>query len=155
MKPFSTDHKAEASRLDLDCFLPYRLSVLANRVSEGLARLYAERFGLSIAEWRAMAVLGMGTPLSAREVAARTAMDKVRVSRALARLTAKGLVSRGSDAADRRRSVLRLSEAGHAVYGEIVPLALDYERRLLRRLSPEERQALDALIERLSPDRAG
>lgn len=137
--------------LVLDAFLPYRLSVLANRASAALARLYADRFGIGIPEWRAMAVLGMGEPLSAGQVAERTAMDKVRVSRALAALAAKGLVERAADAADRRRAVLRLSPAGAAVHGEIVPLALAYERRLLAGLSPEERRELDRLMDGLRP----
>ena len=74
---------AAKARLDLDRFLPYRLSVLSNRVSSAIARQYSDRFGLSIPEWRVMAVLGGSPGLSARDVAERTAMDKVQVSRAL------------------------------------------------------------------------
>src|ERR1043166_3536149 len=77
---------AEEPRLDLPRFLPYRLSVLTNRVSSAIARHYSERFGLSIPEWRVMAVLGSVSDLSAREVASRTAIDKVQVSRAVASL---------------------------------------------------------------------
>src|SRR5215470_16697842 len=76
----------EHERLDLDRFVPYRLSVLTNRVSSAIARHYSDRFDLSIPEWRVMAVLGQTPGLSAREVAARTAMDKVQVSRAVASL---------------------------------------------------------------------
>jgi DNA-binding MarR family transcriptional regulator len=72
------------NQLDLDRFVPYKLSVLSNRVSDAIARHYSERFGLSIPEWRVMAVLGQKPGLSARDVAARTAMDKVQVSRAVA-----------------------------------------------------------------------
>src|SRR5580704_13007812 len=94
-------------RLDLDHFLPYRLSVLSNRVSSAIARQYSGRFDLNVPEWRTMAVLG-GTPgLSAREVAARTAMDKVQVSRAVASLMRARRVARGGDASDGR--VFRLS----------------------------------------------
>ena len=79
-----TRRRASTTRLDLDHFVPYRLSVLSNRVSDAIARHYSERFGLSIPEWRVMAVLGQTPGLSARDVAARTAMDKVQVSRAVA-----------------------------------------------------------------------
>ena len=68
----------EPVRLDLDRFVPYRLSVLTNRMSDAIARHYSRRFGLTIPEWRVMAVLGQTPGLSARDVAARTAMDKVR-----------------------------------------------------------------------------
>ena len=72
--------------LDLEHFLPYRLSVLSNRISQDMASLYAERFNLSITEWRIIAILGRYPDLSANEVAERTAMDKVAVSRAVASL---------------------------------------------------------------------
>lgn len=67
--------------LDLEHFLPYRLSVLSNTVSTALAGAYARRFGLSIPQWRVIAVLARTPGLSAAAVAERTAMDKVAVSR--------------------------------------------------------------------------
>src|SRR5690606_6047046 len=97
---------------DLEHFLPYRLSVLSNRISQDIARLYAERFELGITEWRVLAVLGRHPGLSAREVAERTAMDKVAVSRAIAALLDAGRLERETHADDRRRSVLRLSRKG-------------------------------------------
>src|SRR5471030_719714 len=85
------------TRLDLDRFMPYRLSVLTNRVSHAIARHYSQRFSLSIPEWRDMAVLGQTPGLSAREVAARTAMDKVQVSRAVASLLRAKRIARVDD----------------------------------------------------------
>jgi len=137
-------------RLDLDRFIPYRLSVLSNRVSSAIAGEYSERFGLTIPEWRVMAVLG-GTPdLSAREVAERTAMDKVQVSRAVARLIRSKRLERDTDGRDGRVRRLKLSRAGRAIYDEIVPLALELEERFLSVLTVEERRALNGLIEKLS-----
>ena len=135
--------------LALDRFLPYRLSVLANTVSTSIARVYARRFGLSVPEWRVMAVLGMAPPLTAGDVCGRTAMDKVRVSRAVARLLRAGLVDRRVDDDDRRRAFLTLSRKGRRVYGEIIPLALDAEGQLLAALGEEEVQQLDRLIDKL------
>jgi DNA-binding MarR family transcriptional regulator len=135
--------------LALESFLPYRLSVLTNRVSRGLARTYAERFGLSVPEWRVLAVLGRFPNLSANEVAERSAMDKVMVSRAVARLLRAGLLTRESDRRDRRRSVLTFTATGAAVYGRIVPLALAYQENLLAALSADEVAALDRLIAKL------
>lgn len=136
--------------LELERFLPYRLSVLSNRISEVIARLYRQRFGLAVTEWRIMAVLGRYPGLSAGAVAERTAMDKVAVSRAVAALLGRGLLVRDTHGDDRRRSVLALSEAGYRVYDEVAPLALDYERRLLAGLDAGERKALDALLARLA-----
>jgi DNA-binding MarR family transcriptional regulator len=135
--------------LDLDHFLPYRLSVLSNTVSTALAGAYARRFGLSIPEWRVIAVLARAPGLSAAAVAERTAMDKVAVSRAVAGLLRSGRIRRAMAASDRRRSVLTLTPRGRAAYARIVPLALEYERRLLAEFSIPERGKLDAMLARL------
>jgi len=135
--------------LNLDHFLPYRLSVLTNRISQGLAELYAERFGISITQWRVIAVLGRAPGLSANEVAERTAMDKVAVSRAVARLLDEALLQRTLHVDDRRRSILQLSAKGRRIYAEIVPLALDYERGLLDALDADERAALEQALRKL------
>ena len=138
------------NRLVLDKFIPYRLSVLTNRASDAIARQYSERFGLTIPEWRVMAVLGEQPGLSAREVADRTAMDKVQVSRAVASLIEAGRVVRGDDAEDGRVSRLKLSRAGQRVYLEISPLALKLEETLLAVLTAEERRTLETLLLKLS-----
>ena len=139
----------QAPTLALDSFLPYRLSVLANTVSRSIAQLYADRFGMTIHEWRVMAVLGTYAPLSARAVAERTAMDKVQVSRAVARMLQSGIVDRRADQDDRRRSHLRLSAKGRRIYAQIVPLALAVEADLLGALSDSERTTLDRLLTKL------
>ena len=138
------------ARLELDRFLPYRLSVLSNRVSQTIATAYGERFGIGITEWRVIAVLGLQPGLSANQVAERTAMDKVAVSRAVAKLLERDLLQRDTHGDDRRRSVLVLSEAGYRVYDEVVPLAQGFERDLLSVLDEEERAMLDRLLTKLS-----
>ena len=135
--------------LELERFLPYRLSVLANRTSRGLARVYRRRFGLTPPQWRVLAVLARFPGLSANGVAEKTAMDKVAVSRAVAGLTAQGRVERRLDAADRRRSALRLTTKGRALHRQIAPAALAYERELLAQLSPAERAGLDRVLSAL------
>jgi DNA-binding MarR family transcriptional regulator len=135
--------------LELDRFLPYRLSVLSNRISQDIAQLYAARFALSVTEWRVLAVLGRYPDLSANEVAERTAMDKVAVSRAVATLVKDGRLKRRVHAGDRRRSVLELSARGYRIYDDVAPLALAYERRLLEGLQDDERAALNRLLTRM------
>ena len=138
------------ARLDLDSFVPYQLSVLSNRVSSAIANEYSERLGLTIPEWRIMAVLG-GTPgLSAREVAERTAMDKVQVSRGVARLLSARRIQKEADGEDGRVTRLSLSAKGRAIYDEIVPLALHLEELFLSALTPGERKTFDALMTKLA-----
>lgn len=135
--------------LELESFLPYRLSVLSNTLSQAIARVYDKRFDLSVTEWRAMAVLGYRTDISAREVAERTAMDKVAISRAVARLLKKGLIERTTSRHDKRQSVLRLSDEGWEIYDQVVPLALDHEKRLLAHLDAAEREWLARILDTL------
>ena len=132
--------------LQLDRFIPYRLSVLSNTVSSAIAGAYERRFGLTIPEWRVIAVLAAAANLSAAEVAHRTAMDKVAVSRAVTSLLRARRIERRVSRADRRRSVLRLSGAGRRVYAQVVPFALAYERALLRPLGRQERARLDRTL---------
>lgn len=152
MKLIASSGKTAPSRrrvLELERFLPYRLSVLSNTVSQAIAELYERRFALSITEWRVMAVLGRYDDLSAREVAERTAMDKVAVSRALARLIAAGRVRRLVAEHDKRQSVLRLTPLGWKVYDEVAPLALEHERRLLAHLDADEQRWLARILAKL------
>jgi DNA-binding MarR family transcriptional regulator len=135
-----------ATSLELDRFLPYRLSVLSNIVSTAISGAYEKRFGLTIPEWRVLAVLAAAPGLSAAEVAQRTAMDKVAVSRAVASLLRQRRIVRQMARADRRRSLLRLSSAGRRVYARVVPVALAYERDLLEPLSAKDRAVVDSAI---------
>lgn len=144
-----TPSAQERTRLRLDAFVPYRLSVLSNTVSTAIAGAYAARFKLSVPEWRVMAVLGLEPGLSAAQVAERTAMDKVAVSRAVSGLLRSRRVLRTFADVDRRRSVLNLSRAGEEVYWRVIPLARQYERQLLTDLSTEELAQLDSLLHRL------
>ena len=136
--------------LNLKEFLPYRLSIVTNRISVSFSRLYSEKFGLSIPEWRVMAVLGQQPGLSADDVCSETEMDKVPVSRAVTKLLNKGLLERNFSGDDRRRSILCLSEAGYAMYAQIVPLALTYEAELKAALSEQEQLQLERLLDKLS-----
>ena len=145
----TTDSKTTDALL-LGYFLPYRLSVLSNRISRSIADGYEGRFQLTLPEWRVMAVLGEEPDLSAGQVADRTAMDKVAVSRAVNKLLETGRLERHFANEDRRRSVLALSDKGKAVYQDIVPIALGYEAKLLEQFSPDERQQLEALLTKLS-----
>ncbi len=130
-------------------FLPYRLSVLSNRISRAIADGYEEKFQLSLPEWRVMAVLGEESDLSAAQVAERTAMDKVAVSRAVNKLIDAGRLERHFSPEDKRRSVLTLSATGRNIYRDVIPIALSYEEKILDKLTTEEKKALHGLLEKL------
>src|SRR3546814_700397 len=101
-----------AKTLNLDQFLPYRLSIASNALSERIAADYQNRFGLKIPEWRLMAVLGEGAPKTQRELVAKTRMDKVTVNRAAKALADRQLIRRQAHEADGRSHHLELTEPG-------------------------------------------
>ncbi|MGD9980254.1 MAG: MarR family winged helix-turn-helix transcriptional regulator [Hyphomonadaceae bacterium] len=133
----------------MEDFLPYRLSILSNRISRAIAARYSKAFDLTVPEWRIIAVLGRQPGLTAKEVAEATEMDKVAVSRAVAKLVASKRVVARADRGDARRQILSLTPQGESVHARIAPIALESERRLVAALSERERDRLDALIGRL------
>ncbi|NCF51952.1 MarR family transcriptional regulator [Gammaproteobacteria bacterium] len=135
--------------LILEEFLPYRLSVLSHTISTTIAKAYEKQFGISIPEWRVIAILGRFPGLSAVEVADRTMMDKVAVSRAVSKLIETGRIDREFADADRRRSILNLSDEGRRVHNEVAPLALAFERELLNGIDAGDLGVFDTVINEL------
>ena len=131
-------------------FLPYLMSVTTNAVSDMIAGEYRARFGLKIPEWRVMAVLGDAGAQTQRSLVGATRMDKVAVNRACKVLEDRGLVARSPNADDGRSHHIELTPAGKAVHGEIMPLALDMERRLFASLSATELKDFKALLARIT-----
>lgn len=142
-----------APPLRLAAFTPYRIVALARRMSEELGAAYAHE-GLTIPEWRVLAVIAQEPVTAARDVTRLTPMDKMAVSRAVGSLEEKGLIQR-ERSEDRRVSALRLTAAGEIVYQRVAAIALSYEDKLLQRLSASDRRAfLDGLLVLEIRDRA-
>lgn len=134
----------------LENFLPYRLSLLSNTISQGISNAYRSPHGLSVTEWRVIAIIGRFPGLTASEVTQRGAMDKVGVSRAVNKLQEKGLVERSEHAEDRRRLPLKLTpRRGVPLFHEVVPQALAYERRLLDTFSQGELKQFSRMVSKL------
>lgn len=136
--------------LDLEKFLPYRLSVLSNRISQKIAEIYQTRYGLNVTEWRVIAILARYPGISATEVTRRSAMDKVAVSRAVRSLLDDRRIDRTLNHADRRTKLLELTPEGRRLVEAITPAALAYEKALLDALGPADRQALDRVLDQLN-----
>ena len=138
--------------LKLEYFLPFRLSLLSNTVSANIAATYQDKFAISMSEWRIMAILAEYPDLSADEVCQRTQIEKSVVSRAVARLLKRHMIIRQIDDDDRRRSILRLSETGLSVYDEVMPIAENFEKKLIAKLSKQERLTLLSLLDKLQKE---
>ena len=136
--------------LQLDDFLPFRLSYTSNLVSERIARSYEALFGLKIPEWRLIAVIAEGQGNTQQEIGARTRMDKVTVSRAAIALFERGLITRAPNPADGRSHLLTLTPAGHTLYAQIAPKALELEAAIFGQFSSEELAALKNMLRRVA-----
>jgi DNA-binding MarR family transcriptional regulator len=137
------DDKTTAPVLQLERYFPYRLSILSNRISNLISATYSSKsskFALSITESRIMAVLGEYPDISADQVSNNTQIEKSILSRAINKLLQRQLLLREFDAADRRRSMLRLTATGLSVYREVVPVSYDHEEALLNCFSDAEKE---------------
>jgi DNA-binding MarR family transcriptional regulator len=141
--------KQPMSALRLDGFLPYRLSVASNLSSAAIAHAYQRLFGLSIGEWRVIALLAEAGEATQQHLVTESRMDKMSISRAARKLVERRLVERASDRADRRAWRLTLSDAGRTLYAQVVPEARRLEAQLLSALHPAERTALDTMLRKI------
>lgn len=135
--------------LELGAFMPYRLNMLAHLVSQGIAVIYEDRFGLTAAQWRVMAAVAENPGITAQKVVELTPMDKVTVSRAVAVLSEKELMERRGSQSDGRVALLSLTGEGQRIYRQIAPQALAYSARLQQCLSESERKAYLHLTRKL------
>ncbi|SDQ23486.1 MarR family transcriptional regulator [Pseudovibrio sp. Tun.PSC04-5.I4] len=145
-KPTNT---TERDDFQLGTFFPYKVRVFGTAVSAAVSSVYRERYGLSVSEWRTMAILGRNHALSASEIVERSSMDKVNVSRAVQSLRKKEFLRRDIDGEDRRKSVLRLTAEGLRIFKDVVPLVRDVETALTANLSAQEQDVLLALMEKV------
>jgi DNA-binding MarR family transcriptional regulator len=119
---------------DLRAFLPYRLATVSAQVSRAFAARYRAEFGISVAEWRVLAHLSQAEAVSVRDIHLRVDMEKSKVSRAASRLEAAGFVTKLANDSDRRLVALSLTDAGRALMARLVPVALEFQADLARRL---------------------
>lgn len=137
------------NRLQLDRFLPYRLSITSNLVSDRIARAYESMFGLTIPEWRLVAVIAEVDAINQADIGERTRMDKVTVSRAAIALVGRGLLARAPNATDKRSHLLSLTAAGRELYALVAPKALELEQRIFASFAPAELEGFMAMLRRI------
>lgn len=135
--------------LVLDRFLPYRLSITSNLVSDRIARIYEALFGLTIPEWRLVAVIAEADAITQADIGEQTRMDKVMVSRAAIALVERGLLIRAPNPTDKRSHHLSLTEAGRDLYASVAPKALELENKIFSRFTREELDQFVAMLRRI------
>ncbi|WP_375419950.1 MarR family winged helix-turn-helix transcriptional regulator [uncultured Sphingomonas sp.] len=136
-------------RLVLENFIPYRLSLTSNLVSDTIARTYEALYGLSIPQWRLIAVTAEKSGVTQQAIGLQIRMDKVTVSRAAIALVERGLLRRIANAEDRRSHLLELTDAGRDLYAVVAPKALELERRIFSQFDRDEVATFTAMLQRI------
>jgi DNA-binding MarR family transcriptional regulator len=136
--------------LRLEEFLPYRLNVVASLASQALSRIYSERYGIGVPEWRVLVTLGQYGVMTGKQIGAHSHMHKTKVSRAVAHLESRKLVARKANRVDKREAFLSLTSAGRAIYEDLAPCALEFAKRLAEVIEPGDRAAFDRALDRLT-----
>jgi DNA-binding MarR family transcriptional regulator len=144
--------------LNVDEFLTFRLTRLSNALRTNLTKRYLEEFGLSLPEWRLLALVTRFSPLRFSELTSRSSMDKGQVSRTLRSAQAKGYVATELVTQDRRseagstsisRVVVTVTPAGREIYEKVMPVAQRYQMGLLELMNPDERRVMLDVLQRL------
>lgn len=137
------------SGFDLNRITGYRLSALSNRLTLWSARVYRREFGVSSLEWRVIASLAALGPVTARDVAEFSVLDKSNVSRAVHRLTGRGFIEQSGHPFDGRSRILTLTEEGRTLHGKISAHSRQREEDLFRNFTEAERESFAAFLTRL------
>jgi DNA-binding MarR family transcriptional regulator len=126
----------------LENFLPFRLNVLAQTVSERLSAIYATKFNLDIPQWRILANLASRGDLSAQDIARYTYSHKSTISRAVQDLEDRGLIARKVSIVDKRSFTLSLTTEGRRLFRQLLPLVLEFEQNIVASISDADARAL-------------
>ena len=148
--PATVAGRGDNAPLKLEQFLPYRLNVVASLVSQALSRIYADRYGIGVPEWRVLVTLGQYGMMTGKAIGGHSHMHKTKVSRAVALLENRELVTRRANRADLREAFLALTPAGRAMYDDLAPIALDFATRLSEVVDPADRAAFERAVDRLT-----
>jgi len=116
----------------LENFLPYQLSLLANRISKDFSKEYISRFKLNNAEWRIIAHLSQeNEAISIREIYSKVDLEKSKVSRAVSRLSSREILTKRVNLKDRRLVDLKLTKNGKKIIENMAKVAKDFESEVL------------------------
>ena len=131
--------------------LSYRLHRVANLLSRGAELRYRREYGVSLWEWRTVALLGAASqPLSLGHLAQAAGIDKSQMSRVVSGLAGRRLVARSSNSADGRGVQLALSKAGRRLYDGLIGAAAERDQAFKNCLSSNEKKVFERALSKLA-----
>ena len=131
--------------------LSYRLHMVANLLSRGAELRYRREFGVSLWEWRTIALLGATEePMSLGSLAQAAGIDKGQMSRVVAGLTKRRIVLREAHPGDGRGIHLTLSKSGRRIYDGLIRAAAERDGRFRSCLSENETRVFDRALDKIA-----
>ena len=106
--------------------------------------------GLSSIEWRVLATLHDGDPLTVSQLAQEVLSKQPTVTKLVQRMADQGWVALHADASDQRRTLVKVTPAGRRLVKPLVEAAREHETRILRSLGATEKAALRKLLEKIT-----
>jgi DNA-binding MarR family transcriptional regulator len=136
--------------LMVDNFITTLMSQTVNAIRRVTTLSYASRFGLTVPEWRVLALLAYARSTPFADLVAQSASDKALVSRTLRLLEQRGLATLESlGAAPRKRLTCAITPAGEALHAQVIPIARKEQAAMIRLLTPEERRVMYGALKRI------
>jgi DNA-binding MarR family transcriptional regulator len=139
----------QGQTLDLERYVPAFVTFIANKLSRSATVFYQRNFGVNVTEWRIMSLLAIEPGIPASRICYVIGFDKGPVSRTLAQLEKRGLITIKTDPRDGRSHSISLTAHGRHVHDQVIVAALERERRLLACLRKDEREVLIDLLRRV------
>jgi len=131
--------------------LSYRVHRVANLLSRGAELRYRREFGVSLWEWRTIALLGAADgALSLGDLAHAAGIDKSQMSRVVSGLAKRRIVLREAHPGDGRGIRLTLTKAGRKVYDGLIRAAAQRDSLLRNCLSATERNVFERALTKLA-----
>ncbi len=125
----------------VDHYLPALLAQASQLISEEFHHVVRQE-GFSVSEWRVMASLAGGAPISIGRLAQVTVTKQPTVTRLLDRMEARGQVQRLPHDSDRRVTLVRITPKGDKTVKRLMELAREHEARVLEPFGLARAEAL-------------
>jgi DNA-binding MarR family transcriptional regulator len=145
----SAERAADGPLLDLDRYFPAFVTFIANKLSNSATAVYQRNFGINVTEWRIMTQLALEPGIPASRISQVIGFNKGPISRTLAVMQKRGLVTIRTDPNDARTHSISLTAKGRGIHDKVIVVALEREKRLLSCLKADEREMLIELLRRL------
>jgi DNA-binding MarR family transcriptional regulator len=135
--------------MDRNASVPFLMVAISNKIVASASREYMRHYHLGIMEWRVMALLAADPGITGKDISMLSGVTAGSVSRAISALKKLRYLDASNDAADNRRSFLKLNAAGLALHSRVIMTALEREALLISGFSQPERRRLLSYLRRL------